>query len=92
MSKNMNEKPFEHHSRNGCRFTAERCDLRGGVSVEVPKGLSAEQIIADAFEMGMHHAAHIWPELNGFAGSDTVQFSLQGKKKTAKGDSILELD
>ena len=89
MSKNMNEKPFERCSRNGCHFTAERCDFVGGVSVDIPKGLSTEQIIADAYDMGMFHAVHIWPELNGFAGSDTVQFIRL--RKGRKSGSLLEL-
>jgi hypothetical protein len=92
MPESMNEKPFEHPCRHGSVFRAKRCDFVGGVSVDIPKGLSVEQIIADAVEMGAFHTAHIWPKLNGFAGHGDIQFILEEKTGREKRESILELD
>ncbi len=64
----LNEKPFEHHCRNGTTFTAERCDFVGGVTAYVPAGLTEAQMMADAAELGAWHWANIVPELNGFTG------------------------
>jgi len=64
----LNDKPFEHRSQNGTIFKAKRCDFVGGVDAFVLEGLTAEQIMEDAVELGAHHWANIVPELYGFTG------------------------
>lgn len=67
----INDKPLEHHV-NGTIFKAERCDLRGGVTVNKP----LDKIPAsDMFVFGAWHALQIHSDLNGFGGYDAVQFT-----------------
>lgn len=73
----LNERPLEHRARNGTVFTASRCDLLGGVTANVPKGLKPEQLAADSAEFGAWHGMCIWPDLRcHFSGYDTIRFTI----------------
>jgi hypothetical protein len=70
----INDKPFQHTSRGGCVFTANRCDFHGGVIIYAPSEASGEQLYSDLAEMIGYHATVIHPRLNGFAGYDCIKF------------------
>ena len=67
-----NSRPFSHLCKRGIIVKAQRCDLRGGV--DVIAGTDATEVhIAEAVAQAMgYHAGIIRPELNGFAGYDTI--------------------
>lgn len=72
----MNDKRYEHTSANGTKFIAERADFEGGVRVYPQKGYTTEEIIQDTAQMIADHRGNIWPELNGFAGYDLIDFHI----------------
>ena len=77
MLKSKNDQPFEHHSHNGAKFFAKRCDLRGGITARVPSTMSKARLMADVAEMIGTHAATIIPDLNGFAGYGGITFTIE---------------
>lgn len=81
MAKFKNEDKFEHRSRGGTNFRADRCDFVGGVSVIVPAGLSREQLLADVSEMIAFHVLNIRNELNGFSGYDCINYRFSSPNK-----------
>lgn len=76
-SKFLNEQPLEHISSNGTKFISDRCDLRNGVRVLRPEGLSDEQYCADSVEFGAYHAYAIHGHLNGCPGYDAVKYTVE---------------
>ena len=77
MAAPINDKPFEHHSRNGTQFTGARCDLREGVEGLVPVHVmrSAVLLAQDVAEFTAWHRSCIWDQLNGFQGYDCIHFT-----------------
>ena len=69
----MNERRFEHTSRNGTKFIAKRCDFTGGVCVLNQPSLEMLRM-QDLSEMVAYHIFNIYPELNGFSGYDAIRF------------------
>lgn len=69
----IGERSFSHSCRYGTRFECSRCDFAAPIRVINPPDSPAEQA-ADVAEMIGYHAAAIHPDLNGFAGYDTLQF------------------
>ena len=55
----LNEKPLEHTSSNSTRFTATRCDLKSGVQVEKPVGISEPAFARDVAEFAAWHRSCI---------------------------------
>ena len=78
MPKNpMNEKPFEHHTLHGTRFVAARCDFVGGVVAHLMRhDLSEKDLLSDVAEMIGFHSVNIISDLNGFAGYDCIDFTI----------------
>ncbi len=78
MSVFKNDVAIEHRSANGTFFSSPRGDLREGVTVTLPKGMTAvsPRVCQDMVEFGAWHAREIWPHLNGFSGYDTILYSL----------------
>jgi hypothetical protein len=70
------DKPFSHRGRRGTVLRAARCDLAGGVTLTVPKGISREHLAADIMQIAGYHAAVVLPDLNGFSGYDTLRFTI----------------
>lgn len=70
------ERPIEYHCRYGTVFRG-RADLRGGVSVTARKDIDTALLAADFAQFGAWHAYDIHPTLNGFAGYDAVQYSIE---------------
>lgn len=70
----MNEQKFEHFSSFGTAFKADRCDFRNGVTVTMPQGLPAENLMSDVSEMIGYHAHHVYPNLNQFSGYDCIAY------------------
>ena len=70
----LNENRFEHQSHYGTIFTADRCDFRSGVKVEIPKNMSRENLMSDVSEMVAYHALNIFNQLNGFQGYDCINY------------------
>jgi hypothetical protein len=66
--------PFMHQCSYGVVFKADRCDFKGGVSVEFRQHITASQFGLAVAEMIGYHATSILPYMNGFAGYDTVRF------------------
>lgn len=76
----LNEKPFKHSCQNGCVFTSDRCDLKNGVVVLLPEGISQEELCADSAEFAGYHAVAIREDLNGFAGYDAIHYTFRKEK------------
>lgn len=73
MDADKNARGFSHLCKRGITVRADRCDLRGGVSVIAGKD-ATEVHIAEAVAQAMgYHACMIHPELNSFAGYDNVE-------------------
>lgn len=81
MAKFLNEKKFEHICGNGTQFTADRCDFRGGILAEVPKGISRKELMQDVSEMIAYHALNIFNQLNGFSGYDCIKYEIKEKRE-----------
>jgi|GEM_PF-2835905 len=84
----LNETSFEHRSRNGVNFVADRCDFRNGVTAKIPQDLpellnDKEKLMQDVAEMVGYHATNIWERLNGFQGYDTVTFTIEIERESA---------
>jgi hypothetical protein len=74
----INDKPLEHTSHHGTTFKAQRSDLYGGVTVTKPAWPIAEaQFAADFGEFTAWHALCIFKQLNGFAGYDCIQYTIE---------------
>jgi hypothetical protein len=73
----LNENKFEHYGHYGTLFTADRCDFRGGVKVEIPNCISKEALMSDISEMVAYHAINIFPRLNGFQGYDCIDYLIK---------------
>ena len=71
----LNDKPFEHHCRNGTTFKCSRCDFRDVINVSNPDNPTTEKLMKDVAEMIGYHAFNIWEQLNGFSGYDAVRFN-----------------
>ncbi|OGD68908.1 hypothetical protein A3I18_00155 [Candidatus Campbellbacteria bacterium RIFCSPLOWO2_02_FULL_35_11] len=80
MKKFLNKEIFDHTSRHGTRFFANRCDFEGGVKVYASGGISKENLMLDVAEMIGFHATNIWPQLLGFFGYDTIAFNFDNKE------------
>jgi acyl carrier protein len=71
----INDLPLEHTSSNGTTFKAERCDLKGPVTVSFPSWpLTEEQKREDFLQFGTWHRGCIFNQLNGFSGYDCITF------------------
>lgn len=75
----INENPISHTSYNGTEFTADRADLRNGVTAAVPDRIRADQIMTDTAEFAAWHRGQIWEQLNGFSGYDCIRFNIVEK-------------
>jgi len=73
----MNENKWEHCCSNGTVFTCERCDFTVPIVVSPPLSLKPSHFWQDLAEMIGYHAIHIHPNLNGFAGYDTIEFEIK---------------
>lgn len=73
----INEQPLEHTAHNFTRFTATRCDLCDGVTVEKPEGISELRFAQDVAEFAAWHRGNIWEQLNGFSGYDCIRFAIR---------------
>ena len=75
----LNEKPFEHTSKNGTRFTCPRCDFRETIKVEIPIEIwpNFRKIGVDIAEMIGYHCGNVWKQLNGFQGYDCIDFQFE---------------
>lgn len=71
----LNDKPFAHRSKNGTTFEADRCDLKGGVTVTKTKGATEQATCADFAEFAAYHALVIRERINGFHGYDAVCYT-----------------
>jgi len=69
-----NDKPWEHRSHYGTRFTNKRCDFREPMQVFCPPDQPRDHLASDVAEMIGFHATNIWPGLNGFAGYDCIRW------------------
>lgn len=78
----LNDKPYEHHSRNGTKFFASRCDLREGVRVIKPNSQFFTELhfAEDMLEFGAMHRIHMDGRLNGFSGYDCVTLNIEVEK------------
>lgn len=74
MTIEINENRLEHTSHNLTRLVANRCDLRDGVKVEKPEGISEVQFAQDVAEFAAWHRCCIFDQLNGFQGYDCIRF------------------
>ena len=77
MPRDKNDKPYEHVSRYGTRFTADRCDFRNGVRMVVDSISRPEHVASDVAEFAAYHALHIHEHLNGFQGYDCIDFQIE---------------
>ena len=84
-SKIRNERPFRHICRNGTDFRAARCDFVGGVHLILGRyELDEVKIAQDVAQAVGYHAVNILPNLNGFAGYDCIQLTIErGETKPA---------
>lgn len=67
----LNDKPLIHDiwvDNQRVRFTADRCDLVGGVDVTYSARMPEQVLTAACFQFGWWHAVNITPQLNGFTG------------------------
>ena len=71
---NVNETPLKHTANNYTVFTANRGDLRSGVQIEKPPGITEVQFIQDVAEFAAWHQHCIWPRLNGFGGYGSIEY------------------
>jgi len=73
----MNERPIEHTCAQGTLvFTCDRADL-SRTPIHVTGDIRSEEHLACAVaEFTAWHALNIFPQLNGFAGYDTLDFRL----------------
>lgn len=74
---NLNDTPFEHICVNGTKVRADRCDFVGGIDVNIPKGLTQEQVMQDMLALGSWHWANIVPSLNGYTGPPRIRITPQ---------------
>jgi methyl coenzyme M reductase subunit D len=70
----INEKPYVYESSNGTKFTCTRSDLADKIKYGNEEIITIEQLMTDVAEMAAMHAMFTHPELNGFAGYDTLRF------------------
>ena len=81
MSESMNAKTFSHTSRYGTKFSASRCDFRGGVKVSICSDTTFAHLTSDIAEMIGYHAVAIRPDLHeGFSGYDCIEFTIFGSR------------
>jgi hypothetical protein len=73
------DKPFTHLCRHGIQIDALRCDLYGGVNVRTPDDATQAQVAEAVAQAFGYHAANILPNLNGFAGYDTVRIRISNR-------------
>ncbi len=73
----MNEKEISHTSSNGTTFKSDRGDLRSGVKATYLWEIDDMKKLADFAEFGAWHAFWIHPNLNGFPGYDTINYSFE---------------
>lgn len=85
----LNEKPFEHHCRNGTVFKARRCDFKGGVTAYIPDRMPLELMMEDASELAAWHWANIVPKLNGFTGP--AQFTILSRPDQKGWEKVLNM-
>jgi hypothetical protein len=71
----MNYRPFSHTSDHGTVFKATRCDFVGGVTIIRARDVTNAQLASDIAQMIGYHALQIYPELNGFAGYNCIQWT-----------------
>ena len=77
MSESMNAKTFSHTSRYGTKFSASRCDFRGGVKVSICSDTTFAHLTSDIAEMIGYHACAVHPELHeGFSGYECIEFEV----------------
>ncbi len=77
----LNDRPFEHRSRFGTHFTADRCDFATGVTVRAPAHLREGEYVSDIAEMIGFHATNVLERLNGFQGYDAIGFEFVGDRR-----------
>lgn len=70
----INKKPYVYEARNGTKFTCSRSDLADKVKYSNDIIITIDQLMTDVAEMAAMHAMFTRPELNGFAGYDTLRF------------------
>ncbi len=68
--------PFEHLCSNGVRAVASRCDLKGGVTLHVPRDATEVQIAEGSARVFGYHAGVVLPELPSFPGYDAVRIKI----------------
>jgi hypothetical protein len=79
MTQWINEKPYSHTSHNGTHFSADRCDLKGGVKITRPDYVDDMRFAADCAEFGAMHVILVHERLNGFQGFTAIHYELQAE-------------
>ena len=72
------EANFTHRSKNGTLFLCKTKDFSTHVEVQRQGGITEEQFASDVAEMIASHHALVWPNLDSFAGYDTINFRVIG--------------
>lgn len=72
----LDNKPFQHISRNGTDFSSASCDLRGGVKVVKPVEITEAKLAADFVEFGAFHAMEIRERVSSFPGYDCIDYTI----------------
>ena len=81
MGKFLNRHPFKHICESGMTVIADRCDFKGGVTIECSVHAS-ELAIAKSFGEAMaDHALNILPQLNGFNGYRKLDLTIEKRER-----------